>query len=269
MRVEALIGVTALAGAVGVIAGSAGADIQCRWVECVGGKEVPLEKPDPVLDISDGREREIRLQFGVFDDENGEAPAGGFIGWNMGVMMATGGINRRFPGRLEPFTSATGPLANGNPPLPDGDPFRRLTDIDATIGVQTPFWGFDDEGNPLPIPGPVIYGRNEFISVFGMTVQADDLEGESFTMEASGQVLAATDWTVIGTPTPPNPETGEPGFVAYNPTQAPAQDIACLLVFFVPTPGAAAVLLGAGAMMGGRRRSVEVRKQAPGPGRHG
>jgi hypothetical protein len=252
MRLQTLV---TAAGAVGVIAAGATAGIECRWVEDVGGKEVPLDKPHPVLDISDGRARQIRLQFGVFDDDNGPAPEGGFLGWNMGLLEASGGINRRSPGRLEPFTSATSPLANGNPPLPDGDPFRRLTDIDATIGVQTPFWGFDGDGNPLPLPGPVIYGRNEFISVFAITVQADPANGESYSLVASGQLLSATGWSIIGTPTPPNPDTGEPGFVAYSPMQAPpVEEMDCRLELFVPGPGSAAVLLGAGVGLARRQR---------------
>lgn len=250
MRVYELIGMAVIAAAA---SSAAAVDYQCRWVECVGNMEVPIEEGMP-FDIRDGRARQVRLQFGVFDSDSGPAPAGGLLGWSNGMLVATGGINTRTPGRLEPFNSATNPLANGDPPLPGGDPFQTLTSIDATRGPQSPFWGFDGNGIPLPQPGPLVLGLNTFVSLYEITVQAAP-DGGDYTITASGELRGVVSWETLGEPIPPDPASGTPGLVTYTPvaTINPTM-FACDLTIGVPAPGGVAAAI-IGVLMGaGRRR---------------
>lgn len=119
-----------------------GWEFRCRFIERVGN--INVELPGNTIDAGNGAPRNIRVQFGVFDDAESPAPAGGFVGCNIGSLAVDGSEDnsdeRRNPGRLSPFTFAASPDANGNPPLPDGDPFTMLTEIDATLGTQSPVW---------------------------------------------------------------------------------------------------------------------------------
>src|SRR6185369_11508813 len=103
-----------------------------------------------VIDASDRLPHRIRIQFGVFDDGEGAAPAGGYIGWNVGSISVSGtpenSQERRTPGRLSPFNFAASVTANGVP-LPSGGTadlpgtdWQMLTQIDATLGTQSPPW---------------------------------------------------------------------------------------------------------------------------------
>ena len=139
MNKLALVGLLSVAG----VASSASAyEIRCRFVERVGSVDVPLQSN--VIDATDHGVHNIRIQFGVFDDADGPAPDGGFVGWNVGTMTVSGSANnsdeRRNSGRLSPWNFAAGPNSNGNPPLPGGDPFQMLTEIDATLGTQSRPW---------------------------------------------------------------------------------------------------------------------------------
>lgn len=96
-------------------------EFRCRFVERVGNVDVVL--PGNSLYIFPSQQpRSIRLQFGVFDDADGPAPIGGFLGWNVGRLAVSGSTgnsdDRRNPGRLAPFNFASGTNANGNRPCP-------------------------------------------------------------------------------------------------------------------------------------------------------
>src|SRR5262245_4151212 len=115
MRHVVLLGVLAVAGA----ASCAHAfEFRCRFVERVGTTDTVV--PNNTLETAPGTPHRIRIQFGVFDDANGAAPAGGFVGWNVGTISvsraADNSQDRRTPGRLTPFNFALGPNSNGNPP---------------------------------------------------------------------------------------------------------------------------------------------------------
>lgn len=253
MKKLALFGILAVAGA----ATCANAfEFQCRWVERVGNVDTVIGGSGATIDATDGAPRRIRLQFGVFDDGQGAAPAGGFIGWNVGTLAISGPAansdDTRTPGRLVPFNFANGVGANGNPPLPGGDPFTNLTDIDATLGTQSPFWGFDGEGNPLPQPQPVIRGLRGWTSVYEITIDPAT-GGSNYTVTAGGNLVAADAWLVVGSANPPDPDSGTPGSVTYAPSTTAPVAFDCVLNVMVPAPGAAA-LLGLGGLVALRRR---------------
>jgi hypothetical protein len=237
---------------VALAAGQAQAfSFRARWVERTGPVDTPIFGD---LIESDGLAHRIRLQLGVFDDASGPAPSGGLIGWTSGTLAISRAINTRTPGRLTPFDFATDPNANGNPPLPGGDPFTTLTDIDATLGVQTPFWGCDANGNPLPQPNPIIRGRNTFMSIFEVT-SASFIGSVNYSMTVSGNLIAATEWLSVGTPIPPDCGQGIPGSVTYVPVPTAPIPFTCVLYIEGggPTPGAACTL-GLGALLSVRRR---------------
>src|SRR5262245_3349271 len=123
-------------------------EFRCRFVERIGTTDTPL--PGNFLDATSDAPRRVRIQCGVFDTAESEAPHVGFVGWNVGT-ISVGGLEgssdeRRAPGRLSPFNFANQPNSNGNPPLPSGDPFTTLTEIDATLGTQSPVWMCGPDG---------------------------------------------------------------------------------------------------------------------------
>jgi hypothetical protein len=195
----------------------------------------------------------------VFDDADGPAPAGGYIGWNAASLATSGGLNTRTPGRLSPFTFAPNPPANG---LPNVDPFATLTAIDNTLGTQGsgspgfPSWVCRADGTTPPPPNPVIRGINSFISTFELTT----LTGQSgYLITLSGNTVVASGWGMIGTPTPPDcpcpPEGCDlPGSVLYAPMTLPPTPITATLTIVVPAPGAALAICGVCGLIIRRRR---------------
>lgn len=241
-----------VAMAVGAFAvGSASAfEFRCRWVERVGNVDTVIGGDGATLGISDGSAHRIRLQFGVFDDAAGEAPAGGFLGWNVGSLDVSGdAVNTRTNGRVIPFNFSNQPGANGSPAT---DPFTSLTDIDATLGTQSPFWGFDPDGNPMPQPPATVRGRNAFVSVYEFTTNPSDVM-PVYSIVAGGNLVGATGWAVIGTPIPPNPGDPGPFTITYAPIPIPPVAFDCTLHILVPSPPAG-VFLGAASVFALRRR---------------
>jgi len=261
MKVRSLLALALVAGA----ASSASAlTFECRFVEQTGSAAGAFTVlPNNTIDASNGNPRRIRLQFRVVDDAQGAAPAGGFVGQNVGTLTVSGATNnsdeRRTPGRISPFNFAGGVNSNGNPPLPGGDPFTMLTDIDNTLGTQAFAWNCDARGNPPPQPQPVSRGRNTFVSVYEFTIDPNLPGASSYTVTAGGNLIAATSWNTVGTPT--MPDCGDPsdpsddvgGSVTYAPFPTNPVAYSCVLQVNVPAPGAAA-LLGLGGLLVARRR---------------
>lgn len=224
---------------------------------------VDVELPGNIIEPFFGQVRTVRLQFGVFDDAAGEAPAGGFVGWNVGTLAVSGSTSnsdeRRTPGRLSPFNFSAGPNANGQPPLPGGDPFTQLTEIDATLGTQSPSWVCGPGGIiPDPAPGAVVRGRNTFVSVYSFSIQRFQISS-SYAVTASGNLIGATSWLTVGNPTPPDcgdpadPADDVPGSVTYAPFPTAPQAFTCVLSVIIPAPGGFAVI-GLGGLLAARRR---------------
>jgi hypothetical protein len=258
MKLRSVFALAIVAGA----ATSANAyEFRCRFVERVGSVDIPLA--GNVIDDLTGAVRNIRVQFGVFDDANGPAPLGGFVGWNVGSLAVSGpagnSAETRNNGRLAPFTFASGANSNGNPPLPGGDPFDMLTDIDATLGTQSPIWQCNSSGVAPPQPAALVRGRNTFVSVFAFAINPLDSGGVNYTVTAGGNLIAATEWREVGTPTPPDcgdpsdPSDDQPGAVTYAPFPTTPTAFSCVLQVNVPGPGSAA-LLGLGGLLVARRR---------------
>lgn len=233
-----------------------GYEFRARWVERVGNTDVALF--DNILDASFGGAHRARLQIGIFDDAAGEAPVGGVFGWTGGLVVQTPtpahSAETRTPGRLTPFISSTDAGANGNPPLPGGDPFEALTDIDATIGMQSLVWGFNDDGSPAPQPLPTIRGRNRFISVYEITVEPLIRNITGYYVRPSGVALGASSWVPVEA-VPPDPDSGIPGSITYAPALIdPTSFDAPLFVYVIPTPGFAVAICTMLLITGDRRR---------------
>jgi len=267
MRVRCLFGLVVVAGA----AASANAlTFECRWVERIGTTDNVIGGNGSTVDFGDGNAHRLRLQFRVVDDASGPAPAGGFIGWNVGTLAISGAAgnseDRRTNGRIAPWNFAAQPTANGNPPtagplgsgdLPGTD-FSGWTEIDSTVGTQSPAWTCDAAGNPNPMPAALVRGRGAFVSLYEITTDpgAGALD---YSITAGGNLIAATEWRFVGTPNPP--DCGDPadplddvaGSVTYAPFPTDPVPFTCVLNIRIPAPGAAA-LLGLGGLIAIRRR---------------
>ena len=244
-------------------------EFRSRFVQRVGNVDIPVT--DPGLSIPYDAPTRFRIQFGVFDDAASAAPAGGFVGWNVGNLSVTGtnfpleAGARRTPGRLSPFTFAIGPYANGNPPAPAGDPFAALAQIDCTLGIQSPIWiGCDADGNPAPQPPPIFRGLNTYISIYEVTVTPTTYY-MVFGLQFSGELVAATEWRVPANPFPPDcsdPENPIPGSIQYVPNPTPARTFTTTLNLVsngVPGPASAALFGIAGVSIARRRRAEAAR----------
>lgn len=253
MKVRSLIALAAVAGA----AASANAfEFRCRFVERVGNTDVVL--PGNTIDASTGVARNIRIQFGVFDDATSVAPAGGFVGWNVGTLAVSGPAGNsnesRNNGRISPFNFASS--GNG---IPAADPFEAVTGIDATLGTQSPIWQCDAAGNAPAQPAALVRGRNSFVSVFAIRIDPLDVGGSNYTVTAGGNLIGAVSWNTVGTPNAPDcgdpsdPSDDVPGSVTYAPFPTTPSAFTCVLNVVVPGPGSAA-LLGLGGLIAARRR---------------
>lgn len=252
-----LLGIACIAAA----STSAGAwEFRCRFVERTGIGQEPLF--GNMIDASDGGVRNIRVQFGVFNDADGPAPDGGFEGWNLGTITVSGPADnsdeRRNNGRIAPFNFGGGPNANGNPPLPGGDPFTTLTEIDSILGTQSPVWVCEPDGTLPPPPPAVVRGRNTFISVYAFSI--DPAPGATtYEITLGGNLIGVMQWQFIGTPGPPvcptpdNPE-GIPGSVSYAPFPTEARAFSSTLTVIVPSPSGATLSIVAGVAALRRRR---------------
>ncbi|MBC7772520.1 MAG: hypothetical protein H7210_08510 [Pyrinomonadaceae bacterium] len=260
MKKLALFGILAVAGA----ATSANAfEFRVRFVERVGNVDTVIA--GNTIDATNGAVRNIRIQFGVFDDAVSVAPEGGYVGWNVGTIAVSGAESnsdeRRNNGRLSPFNFAGGPNANGNAPLPAGDPFTMLTEIDNTLGTQSPLWVCDAQGNVPAQPAAAVRGRNTFVSTFAFSIDPTSAASLDYTITIGGNAIGAASWLTVGTATPPDcgdpadPADDQPGSVIYAPfPTAPVAISATLNVLAtIPGPGAAA-LLGLGGLLAARRR---------------
>ncbi len=227
-----------------------------RFVQRVGMTDIPLA-PGVVFAGSPGSPIRLRIQFGVFDDVASAAPAGGLVGWVVGsITDSISSHNTRTPGRITPFNFAAG--GNGTP---SGDPFVQITNIDCTLGTQSPAWRNDAFGNPLPVPQPTIRGINTFVSIYEITTTPGTM---NYTITAAGNLIAASGWGTVGAPVSPNnngtpldPSDDTPGSVTWVPIPLPPQSFLLpplVLDIVVPSPAAGTLLAWAGALLVVARR---------------
>jgi|SRR5688572_3135050 len=171
-------------------------EFRVRFVERIGSADHVLE--NNTIDAAGGAPRRVRVQFGIFDDDEGPAPAGGYLGWNVGTIDVNGdaGNSDEFRnsalgvpngvGRLSPFNFA--PSSQGANGLPAEDPFESLVGVDNTLGFQFFPW---PEGEPMP--EAVVRGRNTFVNTYEITV--DPAAGAAdYSIDFAGNVLGVTEW---------------------------------------------------------------------------
>jgi hypothetical protein len=200
MKAKATLKAMAVAaGVAGACGAASGEELRIRFVERVGTTDFVIF--GNIMDGSAGGERHIRVQMGIFDSTEGPAVAGGIVGWADGVIENEDWPGRRTPGRLGVFAYST----DGDG-MPHTDPFEGLTGIQAVRGPQSPAWTCDEGGVPMPMPAPVLLGRNTFVSVWEMTL---DFSGcRVHTLTVSGTAVVAGGWVEAAPPVPP--ECGEP-----------------------------------------------------------
>ncbi|MGE3107454.1 MAG: hypothetical protein AB7G11_00615 [Phycisphaerales bacterium] len=81
-------GILMACAALGCSASCQAWEVRCRFIERVGNVNVVL--PGNMIDASNGAARSIRVQFGVFDDADGPAPAGGCSAGTRGRSLSPG-----------------------------------------------------------------------------------------------------------------------------------------------------------------------------------
>ncbi len=247
MRHSGSLGLAFAAVALGVTCAAEAWHVETRWVLRVGNTDIVLRN-NVLLGAPDELVR-LRVQFGVFDDDDGPAPPAGFLAWNVGTLSDNNpaGYNLRTPGRLPPFTFAFQPSSNGSPLA---DPWDSLTAIDAAFGAQVLSWvGIPGTNQPEPQPAPLSYGRNQFVSTFEISTLPSNVA--SYTITARGNIVAGREWTAF-VELPPDPgadgifgpgdENGDgvddglddvPGSVQYAPLAFPPQTFQSVLTLVV------------------------------------
>jgi hypothetical protein len=243
-----------------VASATAGVDayeFRVRFVERVGPAfgGTDSELVNNTIDASNGGPRRIRVQFGVFDDGEGPAPAGGYLGWNVGTIAVSGGAGNSDEfrnsalgvpngvGRLSPFNFAAS--ANGANGVPAADPFDSLARIDNTLGHQDLVW----ESYPSPPqPAPIIRGLNTFVSTYEITIDPS-VNAQSYTIDFAGNLLAAVEWRFVALFVIDD----APAVVTYAPLPTPPREFSATLHVLVPAP-VTVPLLPLLRVLSGRRR---------------
>jgi hypothetical protein len=267
----------AIAGVVACTGAADAWEFRFQWVRRVGTTDTPLL--NNLLRAQPGESVRVRMQFGVFDDGAGPAPAGGYVGWNFGTLVdsdAASGTNTRTPGRLSPFNFAPFSRSNGDPPA---DPWTSLTQIDNTLGWQSFAWGgIAGTATPAVRPPAIVRGLNTYVSTFEFTTAVG---ATTYTITAGGNLVAATEWqSSLLTITPDPGEDGIfgpgdfnqngvddgaddiAGVSAWNPIIAPPRSFQSVLTVvpleIVPAPGTVVAIMAAAGLVSGRRRGRSV-----------
>jgi hypothetical protein len=203
-------------------------------VQRIGEQDVEI--PGGSLTVAPGSTREFRIQFRLVAENNDVQT--GFIGWHLGTITTTGGINSRMSadcptpsprGRIPPFNFYSAPAGEGTPLT---DPFVSVTEISATMGVAQVPWTCTD-GVPGPFPVPPALALKEFVSVYRFTSTAED---SSYAITIGGSGIGAVEWRVLGGIVPPpicgdpaDPWDDVPSHQVYTPFPTPPVAITCSL----------------------------------------
>jgi hypothetical protein len=207
-------------------------EFRSRFVRRIGDVDYPIQNQLNLEIHPDGYwpDARIRVQFGVFDDAEGVAPNGGFIGWTAGTINITSGFTGdRTPGRLWPFTFAP-PQSNGQPAA---DPFTSLFLVEPILGDQVHFWPAGSD--PDAPPPPVIRGRNAWVSVYEFTINPLQQSYADSFVSITGGLYAAREWRIFQS-SPPTED--EDGIVTYLPfPMGPVAFSNQIRILNVPVPG--------------------------------
>lgn len=114
---------------------------------------------------------------------------------------------------------------------------------------------------PGPIPTPIIRGLNSFVSVYSFSIQVNN-SGTHYSIAATGNLIAAENWLLVGTPNPP--ECPDASTVTYAPFPTVPESFSCVLFVNTPHPGSAAiVLMGVASGVMRRRAGGAMRRCDP------
>lgn len=224
-------------------------ELRTRLAMGWGENAVPIRNP---IDITQPGRYDFEFQQGVYD-------ASGFV--NYGVANWIGQIHSSEPGLSQPSRPRVAPFDNaiGRDGVVSMDG-RAIGDgtsgyIDAAVG---PTGYFYDE---LPAPAPPLpHGAEEYVALYRFSLTITDMTVREITITAESLEVTYTPisgWHIFRD-IPPDPKTGEPGYVEYIPIILPglfgqhAPD-ATAMIRVVPAPGAGA-LLALGLVVSRRRR---------------
>ncbi len=217
----------------------------------LGWGEQAVAISEPLLITEPGR-YDFELQEGVYDAE-------GFT--NYGVANWIGRIHATEPALSQPTNPRVAPFDNSigrdgivsDDRTEIGDGIKGY--IDAAVGPT----GYEYAELPPP-PPPLPHGAADYVALYRFSLTITDLTAREISITAESLEITYTPisgWQVV-TDIPPDPETGDPGYIEYVPivlNQSFGQlaPNATAVIRIVPAPGAG-VILGLALLPMCRRR---------------
>jgi MYXO-CTERM domain-containing protein len=231
--------------------GQIGYEARTRFALGHGANPIPLTSD---IVIAEPGRIDLTLQMGIFDAQGFVNYGIGF--WSGSIFSSEPTLTRPSTPRVAPFNGAFGYDGNLNAERTRiglaGERPVEPTRGDAIYHYEA--------GEPVPnAPRPV--GAEEFANLYRFSLVIEDLETpRDITIRAEGN-----NWPIEGfftvQHTPPEPDSGETGFVWYSPNPAghgpaPARPthLSMLTISVVPSPTGAATLALLGALAVRRRR---------------
>lgn len=228
-----------------------GYESRTRFALGHGANPTPIAGP---ITVSSSGRIDLTLQLGVFNAQGFDNYGVGL--WSGSITASEPLLSRPPTPRVAPFSGAFGYDGNINAAGTQiGLPGERL--IEPTRGdVFLPY----SLGEPVPaMPAPA--GDDEFVNIYRFSITITNLlTPRAIAIRADGR-----NWPLEGFFTvqhlPPDPETGDPGFIWYSPNPAgngptparPAQ-LSILTIHVVPAPSTVAIITGATVFIARRRR---------------
>jgi hypothetical protein len=220
-------------------------DLLTRFAFGWGDEAVPITEP---IQITQPGTYNFELQEGVFN-------AVGFANWGVGNWI--GFIESSEPGLTRPTSPRPAPF---NQLGFDGDINTAGTRIGNTrqtyIDSAHPWEMYHYFGEP-PVPQP--YGNETYVPVYRFSMVIEDMTPREISIRAEAPEMSRplSGYTIFQHE-PPNPETGEPGYIRYHYSSLPPQNaenavLSLTFLQIVPAPGTVTAL-GVLAMVGGMRR---------------
>ncbi len=243
----------AVVGFVSIAGASAQIGYEARTRFALGHGDSPTPITEPII-VSEAGTVDITLQMGIFNAQGFENYGVGF--WSGSIFATEPLLTRPAQPRVAPFDGPFGFDGNVNEEgTRIGIPGERL--VEPTRGETVYHYNQDD-----PVPGlPPPVGAEEFVNLYRFSITISDLSTErEIVVRAEGN-----NWPLEGfflfQHVPPDPDTGEPGYVWWSPDPAgngvmPARptQLSLVTILVIPGPGAGMAVGIAGIGLVSRRR---------------